>query len=92
MAFRLGIDYKPRGDQATADRGSRVRETAPRRPAGRWRVAGAALLFVLGFTVVFAFGTMAVLGLSDALLANEDVLQRLGGVITIAGLLGTVSL
>jgi len=52
--------------------------------AGRWRVAGAALLFVAGFTVVFAAGTVAVLGLSDALLANEDLLQRIGGVITIA--------
>ena len=55
------------------------------RPAsGRWRVAGGALLFVLGFTVVFTTATMAVLGLSDALLANEELLQRLGGVITIA--------
>lgn len=54
-----------------------------RRPAGRWRVAGAALLFVGGFTVVFASATVAVLGLSDALLANELVLQRVGGVITI---------
>ncbi|MEU0470695.1 cytochrome c biogenesis CcdA family protein [Amycolatopsis sp. NPDC006131] len=54
------------------------------RTSGRWRVAGAALLFVLGFTVVFTTATMAVLGLSDALLANEQLLQRLGGVITIA--------
>jgi cytochrome c-type biogenesis protein len=52
--------------------------------SGRWRVAGAALLFVLGFTVVFTAATMAVLGLSDALLANEQLLQRLGGVVTIA--------
>lgn len=51
--------------------------------SGRWRVAGAAALFVLGFTVVFATATMAVLGLSDALLLNERLLQRLGGVITI---------
>ena len=55
------------------------------RPAGgRWRVAGAALLFVAGFTVVFASATMVVLGLSDALLASQQLLQRLGGVITIA--------
>ncbi|HEY3708832.1 MAG TPA: cytochrome c biogenesis CcdA family protein [Amycolatopsis sp.] len=57
----------------------------PPSPArGRWRVAGAALLFVLGFTVVFTATAMAVLGLSDALLANEELLQRLGGVVTIA--------
>ena len=55
------------------------------RPAGgRWRVAGAALLFVAGFTVVFASATMVVLRLSDALLANQQLLQRLGGVITMA--------
>jgi cytochrome c-type biogenesis protein len=34
--------------------------------------------------VVFASATMAVLGLSDALPLNEHLLQRLGGVITIA--------
>jgi cytochrome c-type biogenesis protein len=54
------------------------------RSRGRWRVGGAALLFVLGFTVVFAAGTLAVLGLSSRLLANEQLLQRIGGVITIA--------
>jgi cytochrome c-type biogenesis protein len=52
--------------------------------AGRWRVAGAALLFVLGFTVVFASGAVIVLGVSDALLASQQLLQRIGGVVTIA--------
>jgi cytochrome c-type biogenesis protein len=52
--------------------------------AGRWRVAGAALLFVLGFTVVFTLGAVVILGASDALLANEQLLQRIGGVITVA--------
>ncbi len=51
--------------------------------AGRWRVAGAALLFVTGFTVVFTAGVLVVLGLSDALLRNELLLQRIGGVVTI---------
>ncbi len=50
----------------------------------RWRVSGAALLFVLGFTVVFAAETWMVLGLSDLLFANELVLQRVGGVVTVA--------
>jgi len=50
----------------------------------RWRVAGAALLFVLGFTVVFCAAVLTVLGVSDALLMNQDLLQRLGGVVTIA--------
>jgi len=50
---------------------------------GRWRVAGAAVLFVLGFTVVFTAGTVLALGLSDAVVANEELLQRIGGVVTI---------
>ena len=50
---------------------------------GRWRVAGAALLFVAGFTVVFGAGSILVLGLSDALLDNEQLLERIGGVVTI---------
>ena len=50
---------------------------------GRWRVAGAAGLFVLGFTVVFMAAMLAVLGLADALLLNESLLQRIGGVLTI---------
>ena len=52
--------------------------------AGRWRVAGAALLFVAGFSVVFTAGVLLVLGLSDWLIGNELLLQRLGGVVTIA--------
>ncbi len=52
--------------------------------AGRWRVVGAAGLFVLGFTVVFAAGTASLFGLIDALQLNETLLQRIGGVITIA--------
>jgi cytochrome c-type biogenesis protein len=61
-----------------------VDEAAAQPRTGRWRVAGAALLFVLGFTVVFAAETVTILGAADALLANGDLLQRIGGVITIA--------
>ncbi len=52
--------------------------------AKRWRLAGAALLFVAGFTVVFVAAVVVVLGLSDALIRNETVLQRVGGVVMIA--------
>jgi cytochrome c-type biogenesis protein len=55
----------------------------PSRP-GRWRLAGAASLFVLGFTVVFVLGLGAVVWAADALVANEALLQRLGGVVTVA--------
>lgn len=49
----------------------------------RWRVAGSALLFVAGFTVVFVLGTVAVLGMTSGLITNQAALQRIGGVITI---------
>ncbi len=53
------------------------------RQGSRLRVAVAALLFVLGFTVVFTTAVLGVLRLSDTLLANELLLQRIGGVVTI---------
>jgi cytochrome c-type biogenesis protein len=49
----------------------------------RLRVVGAAALFVAGFTVVFVLGTVAVLGLTTTLIANQLLLQRIGGVVTI---------
>jgi cytochrome c-type biogenesis protein len=51
--------------------------------AARLRVAGAAALFVAGFTAVFILGTVAVLGMTTTLIANQLMLQRIGGVITI---------
>jgi cytochrome c-type biogenesis protein len=52
--------------------------------SGRGRVLGAVALFVLGFSVVFTVSVVTVLGLADRLLLNEIVLQRVGGVATIA--------
>ncbi len=49
----------------------------------RGRLAGAAALFVAGFTVVFAAGVLLVLGLADALFEYELLLQRVGGVVTV---------
>jgi cytochrome c-type biogenesis protein len=49
----------------------------------RLRVAASALLFVAGFTAVFLLGTVAVLGMTTALITNQLVLQRVGGVLTI---------
>lgn len=51
---------------------------------GRWRVAGAAALFVAGFTVVFGAILTGVVWLADALVDNTAVLQRTGGVVMIA--------
>ena len=50
----------------------------------RLRVAGSALLFVAGFTAVFIAGTVAVLGLTTTVISNQLLLQRVGGVLTIA--------
>ena len=52
------------------------------RRASRLRVVGASLLFVAGFTVVFVLATASVFGVIGALRINQELLQRLGGVIT----------
>ncbi|MQY30209.1 cytochrome c biogenesis CcdA family protein [Nocardia aurantia] len=50
---------------------------------GRMRVAGAAGLFVAGFTVVFVLASATVFGVIQTLNVNRDLLQRIGGVVTI---------
>jgi cytochrome c-type biogenesis protein len=50
---------------------------------GRFRVVGAVGLFVAGFTVVFAAGVGSLVWLADTLVVNQELLQRLGGVLTI---------
>ena len=59
------------------------REIEESRSQGPLRVAGAALLFVAGFTAVFVLGTVAVLGMTRTLITNQLLLQRIGGVVTI---------
>jgi cytochrome c-type biogenesis protein len=72
LAGLVGAEAPPAGvDQAGGPR------------AGRWRVAGAAALFVLGFTVVFGAILVGVVWLADALVRNEALLQRAGGVVMI---------
>lgn len=56
----------------------------------RRRVVGAAVLFVLGFSVVFVLATVTVFGAISALRLSEPVLTRAGGAITI--LMGMVFL
>jgi cytochrome c-type biogenesis protein len=58
-------------------------ETGSAPDSGRLRVAGAAGLFVAGFTVVFVLATATVFGLIQTLNVNRELLQRLGGVVTI---------
>jgi cytochrome c-type biogenesis protein len=73
LAAVVGVDEDAKTDEA----GRVAVRTA------RLRVAGAAALFVAGFTVVFLLGTVAVLGMTTTLLANQLLLQRIGGVVTI---------
>lgn len=70
LAALVGADAPPVGDTESVRR-------------GRFRVVGAVGLFVLGFTVVFAAGVGSLVWLTEALVVNEDLLQRLGGVLTI---------
>ena len=53
-----------------------------------WAVAGAAALFIAGFTVVFLLATVTVFGAARAIALNADTLMRIGGVVTI--LMGVV--
>ncbi|WP_182359092.1 cytochrome c biogenesis CcdA family protein [Tomitella gaofuii] len=54
------------------------------RRAGRMRVAGAAAMFVTGFTVVFVLLTATVFGAITVLGENRQLIERIGGVVTIA--------
>ncbi|MGH3678265.1 MAG: cytochrome c biogenesis CcdA family protein [Mycobacterium sp.] len=72
LASVAGTDSPPvTADPAVVDR------------SGRWRVTGAATLFVAGFTVVFVLGTASVFGLIGVLTVNRELLQRIGGALTI---------
>lgn len=48
-----------------------------------WAVAGAAALFIAGFTVVFLLATVTVFGAVSAIALNAETLMRLGGVVTV---------
>ncbi|WP_069160767.1 cytochrome c biogenesis CcdA family protein [Nocardia altamirensis] len=71
--------------QATAAQPGSVAVDAAKQAAraGRLRVAGAAGLFVAGFTVVFVLATATVFGVIQTLNVNRELLQRIGGVVTI---------
>jgi cytochrome c-type biogenesis protein len=66
-----------------ADTPPATEREAERPRGGRWRVAGAAALFVAGFTVVFGVILVGVVRLADALTDNQVLLQRIGGVVSI---------
>ena len=81
LAGLVGADV-PRTVPAAVGAPAPVEPASP--PAGRWRVAGAAALFVAGFTAVFASVLLGAVEVADALVRSELLLQRIGGVVTIA--------
>ncbi|HYZ69324.1 MAG TPA: cytochrome c biogenesis CcdA family protein [Mycobacterium sp.] len=90
LAAVVGVDEQPeRTTRLNVHFGEEVREESAKTSistnarTARLRVAGAALLFIAGFTAVFVLGTVAVLGMTTTLIANQALLQRIGGVITI---------
>lgn len=87
LAGLVGAEAPPVSPAEARDRrgglrGPRRGATAAAR-AGGLRIAGAAGLFVLGFTVVFVLATATVFGLIQTLNVNRELLQRIGGVLTI---------
>jgi cytochrome c-type biogenesis protein len=90
LAAVVGVEEQPeRSTRRNVRFGEEVREEAAKTyvstnaRTARLRVTGAALLFVAGFTAVFLLGTVAVLGMTTALITNQLLLQRIGGVLTI---------
>ncbi|NKY30926.1 cytochrome c biogenesis CcdA family protein [Nocardia gamkensis] len=69
--------------QATGGRAGAAVTAAESLRRGRMRVAGAAGLFVAGFTVVFVLATATVFGVIQTLNVNRELLQRIGGVVTV---------
>lgn len=79
LAGLVGVD-PPDAAQGTVSHTATMTKLKDRT---RWRVAGAAALFVGGFTVVFVLATASVFGMISALSLNRELLQRVGGVVTI---------
>ncbi|MGO4615193.1 cytochrome c biogenesis CcdA family protein [Nocardia sp. 2YAB30] len=85
LAGLVGAEAPPAtvAEAAKGRPGSVAVADAAERRSGRMRVAGAAGLFVAGFTVVFVLATATVFGVIQTLNVNRELLQRIGGVVTI---------
>ncbi len=83
LSYLAGIAGADAQSADTRSPGTSTIGTSSTELANRWRVAGAASLFVAGFTIVFVLATASIFGVIGTLRINEQVLQRVGGVITI---------
>ncbi|BEK92708.1 hypothetical protein NSK11_contig00047-0051 [Nocardia seriolae] len=79
LAGVVGAEAPP----VTVESAKSAKTAVANRNSARLRVAGAAGLFVAGFTVVFVLASATVFGAIQALNVNRDLLQRIGGVVTI---------
>ena len=79
LASVVGAERPP----VTAAAATLTMEERRTRRSSRARVVGASLLFVGGFTVVFVMLSAMVLGTVQYLAPQQELLQRLGGVVTI---------
>ena len=70
-------------EKRRAESGTLTLEARRQRRSSRRRVVMAALLFVGGFTVVFVLLSAMVLGTVQYIAPQQELLQRLGGVVTI---------
>lgn len=70
-------------EQRRAEASTLTLEQQRQRVSSRRRVVLAAVLFVAGFTVVFVLLSAMVLGTVQYLAPRQELLQRLGGVVTI---------
>lgn len=70
-------------EQRRAEASTLTLEQQRQRVSSRRRVVLAAVLFVAGFTVVFVLLSAMVLGTVQFLAPQQELLQRLGGVVTI---------
>ncbi|MPZ00380.1 MAG: cytochrome c biogenesis protein CcdA [Actinophytocola sp.] len=84
-AAKAGADATGTAADTDADTAAEADTDAERRvKQGRFRVVVAAALFVAGFTAVFAATVGSLVWLADTLLVNQQLLERIGGVLTIA--------
>lgn len=83
LSYLAGIAGADAQSAETRSPRTSTTDTSSPELANRWRVAGAASLFVAGFTIVFVLATASIFGVIGTLRINEQVLQRVGGVITI---------
>ncbi|MEJ7650606.1 MAG: cytochrome c biogenesis CcdA family protein [Nakamurella sp.] len=74
---------KPAGTPGRGRSATATATAATTTSAARTRVVQATLLFIAGFTIIFALQSMLLVGLSRLVVGNQDWLTRVGGVVMV---------